>query len=171
MHVLGVTTNPDGRWTTQQARNLLSISTSARRLSSASCGTGRFTAAFDAVLADTGIEVLKTPARRPRANAHAERFVLTARTELTDRMLIFGEHHLRHVLDEYARHNNERRPHRSRRLRPPRPTTRPPTRRPTARHPPNRAGRTDQRVPTRRMMPDSGPMTEFWQPTGSELSR
>jgi putative transposase len=47
--------------------------------------------------------------------------VLTARTELTDRMLIFGEHHLRQVLDEYAQHYNGQRPHRARQLRPPRP--------------------------------------------------
>jgi hypothetical protein len=55
------------------------------------------------------------------SNAHAERFVLTARTEVTDRMLIFGERHLRSVLAEYARHSNGRRPHRGRQLRPPRP--------------------------------------------------
>ena len=72
------------------------------------------------MLADAGIDVLKTPPRSPRANAYAERFVLTARTELTDRMLIFGERHLQHVLAEYARHYNQRRPHRSRELRPPR---------------------------------------------------
>jgi putative transposase len=65
--------------------------------------------------------VLKIPAACPRANAYAERFVLTARTELTDRMLIFGRRHLRHVLDEYARHYNGQRPHRSRQLQPPRP--------------------------------------------------
>jgi len=47
--------------------------------------------------------------------------VLTARTEVTDRMLIFGERHLRLVLAEYAAHYNGRRPHRSRELRPPRP--------------------------------------------------
>jgi transposase InsO family protein len=51
----------------------------------------------------------------------AERFVLTVRTELTDRMLIFGEQHLRRVLAAYAAHYNERRPHRALRLRPPRP--------------------------------------------------
>jgi hypothetical protein len=56
-----------------------------------------------------------------RANAYAERFVLTARTEVTDRMLILGERHLRPALAEYARHYNGRRPHRSRALRPPRP--------------------------------------------------
>ena len=72
------------------------------------------------MLADAGIEVLKIPPRSPRANAYAERFVLTVRTELTDRMLIFGERHLRHVLDQYARHDNGQRPHRGRQLQPPR---------------------------------------------------
>jgi hypothetical protein len=51
----------------------------------------------------------------------AERFVLTVRTEVADRMLIFGERHLRTVLAEYETHDNGRRPHRSRQLRPPRP--------------------------------------------------
>ena len=63
----------------------------------------------------------KIPPRSPRANAFAERFVLTARAEVTDRMLIFGERHLRLVLAQYAAHCNGRRPHRSRQLRPPRP--------------------------------------------------
>ncbi len=82
---------------------------------------GQFTDAFDAVLASAGIQAVKIPPRSPRANAYAERFVLTARTEVTDRMLIFGERHLRKVLAEYARHYNGRRPHRGRQLRPPRP--------------------------------------------------
>jgi putative transposase len=47
--------------------------------------------------------------------------VLTARTEVTDRMLIFGERHLRSVMTEYARHYNERRPHRALKLQSPRP--------------------------------------------------
>ena len=53
--------------------------------------------------------------------AYAERFVLTARTEITDRMLIFGQRHLRIVMAEYARHYSGRRPHRALRLHPPRP--------------------------------------------------
>jgi len=81
---------------------------------------GQFTESFDAALAGAGIEAAKMPPRSPRANAHAERFVLTARTEVTDRMLIFGERHLRLVLAEYEAHYNGRRPHRSQ-LRPPQP--------------------------------------------------
>jgi transposase InsO family protein len=64
---------------------------------------------------------VKVPPRSPGANAYAERFVLTVRTEVTDRMLIFGERRLRSVLAGYQAHYNGRRPHRSRQLRPPRP--------------------------------------------------
>jgi transposase InsO family protein len=56
---------------------------------------------------------VKIPPRSPRANSYAERFVLTARTEVTDRMLIFGERHLRVVMAENEAHYNGRRPHRT----------------------------------------------------------
>jgi transposase InsO family protein len=76
---------------------------------------------FDAVLADAGIAVVNIPPRCPRANCFAERFVLTVRTELTDRMLIFGERHLRRILTAYTAHYNTQRPHRALQLPPPRP--------------------------------------------------
>jgi putative transposase len=123
VHILGVTANPDGPWTVQQIRNLL------MDLGDRAAGfrflvrdrARQFTEAFDAVLADAGIEAVKIPPRSPRANAYAERFVLTARTEVTDRMLIFGQRHLQTILAHYEAHYNGRRPHRSRQLRPPRP--------------------------------------------------
>jgi transposase InsO family protein len=68
-----------------------------------------------------GISVQPSRPYTPTGNAFAERFVLTVRTEVTDRMLIFGERHLRTVLTEYETHYNGRRPHRSHQLRPPRP--------------------------------------------------
>jgi len=58
----------------------------------------QFTTTFDADLAGAGTDTVKIPPRCPRANCFAERFVLTTRTELTDRILIFGERHLRTVL-------------------------------------------------------------------------
>jgi transposase InsO family protein len=122
VHILGVTANPHGAWTTQQARNLL-LDLNDRvhqfKVMIRDRG-GQFTAAFDTVLADAGVTVVKIPPRCPRANAHAERFVLTARAELTDRMLLFGERHLRHPLATYVRHYNRWRPQRSLDLQPPR---------------------------------------------------
>jgi transposase InsO family protein len=82
---------------------------------------GQFTASFDAAMAGAGIDTVKIPPRCPRANCFAERFVRTVRTELTDRILIFGERHLRAVLARYSTHYNGRRPHRALRLLPPRP--------------------------------------------------
>jgi putative transposase len=123
LHVLGVTEHPDGSWTTQQARNLvmdLSEHVAQFRFLVRDRAS-QFAASFDAVLADAGIEVVKIPPRCPRANCFSERTVLTVRTELTDRMLIFGERHLRRVLAVYAAHYNTQRPHRALQLRPPRP--------------------------------------------------
>ena len=123
VHILGVTAHPDGPWTSQQIRNLLmdlgDHAEDFRFL--VRDRAGQFTQTFDSILASASITAVKIPPRSPRANAHAERFVLSARTEVTDRMLILGERHLQSVLAEYARHYNGRRPHRGRQLRPPRP--------------------------------------------------
>jgi putative transposase len=68
VHLLGTTTNPDGRWTTQQVRNLVmdldDRVTQFRFL--VRDRAGQFTASFDAVLADVGIRVVRIPPRCPR---------------------------------------------------------------------------------------------------------
>jgi transposase InsO family protein len=121
VHVLGVTAHPDGAWTVRQARNLLmDLGERATRFRFlVRDRAGQFTETFDAVLAGAGIEVVKIPPRSPSANAYAERWVRTARAEVTDRMLIAGQWHLWAVLDEYVAHYNQHRPHRARNLRPP----------------------------------------------------
>jgi putative transposase len=121
VHVLGVTAHPDGAWTVQQPRNLLMDlgERAAEFRFLVRDRAGQFTEAFDAVLSGTGIEVVRIPPRSPRANAYAERWVRTVRVEVTDRVLIAGPRHLRAVLDKYAAHYNQHRPHRARSLRPP----------------------------------------------------
>jgi putative transposase len=79
----------------------------------------KFTREFDEVFRSEGIRVIKAPLRAPKARAHAERWVGSARRECLDRLLILGRRHLERVLATYTRHYNEHRPHRSLGQRPP----------------------------------------------------
>jgi transposase InsO family protein len=114
------TSNPDGRWVTQQARNLtmqLGDDQSFRFL--IHDRDRKFSHAFDEVFRTEGIRVICTPVQAPNANAHAERWVRTLRADCLDRILILGRRHLEHVLRVYGRHYNEHRPHRALHLLPP----------------------------------------------------
>jgi len=107
VHILGMTANSDGLWTTL----LMDLGDRASRFRFLiRARAGPFTASFDTVLQDAGIHAVKIPPRSPRVNAFSERYVLTARAECTDPMLILGQRHLSTVLAQYARHYNGRRP-------------------------------------------------------------
>ncbi|MCA1698903.1 MAG: transposase family protein [Actinobacteria bacterium] len=75
VHLAGITTNPDGRWVTQQARNLLMQLDDAgvRPLFLVRDRDSKFTRDFDEVFRSAGIRVIKAPVRAPKARAHAER--------------------------------------------------------------------------------------------------
>jgi putative transposase len=74
---------------------------------------------FDEVFRSDGTQVLMTPVRAPKANAHAERWIRTVRAQCLDWLLILGRGHLERILRVYARHYNEHRPHRALGLQPP----------------------------------------------------
>ncbi|MGW7003880.1 integrase core domain-containing protein [Streptomyces sp. NPDC054933] len=78
-----------------------------------------YTHAYDAVFQAEDIEIIKTPARAPKANAHCDRVMGTLRREVLDHVLILGEAHARQVLTECQRHYNAHRPHRARSQLPP----------------------------------------------------
>ena len=73
----------------------------------------RYGAAVDRRLANLGVTRIRTPFRSPQANAIAERWVRSLRSECLDHLLILNERHLRAVLEEYGRYFNRWRPHRS----------------------------------------------------------
>jgi putative transposase len=113
MHLGGVTSNPTGEWTVQQARNLaLTLGERFEDIRFLIRDRGpNFTRPFDAVFQATGTRILRTAVRAPRMNATCERLVGTLRRELLDRVLILGERHLRVVLTDYQAHYNTARPH------------------------------------------------------------
>jgi putative transposase len=115
VHLAGITTNPDGRWVTQQARNLLMQldDEEVRPRYLVRDRDSKFTRDFDEVFRSEGIRVIKAPVRAPKARAHAERWVGSVGRECLDQLLILGRRHLQHVLVVYVRHFNEHRPHRA----------------------------------------------------------
>ena len=112
VHLAGITTTPTSSWTTQAARNLtMKLDDNHPFRFLIRDGAGQFTRSFDAVLAGSGITAIRTPPRSPQANAYAERWVRTLRHELLDRTIIWNEHQLRSLLEEYLEHYNNHRPH------------------------------------------------------------
>jgi transposase InsO family protein len=130
VHLTSCTANPSGSWVTQQARQLAwtwpQRSVPLRFL--IRDRDSKFTRDFDTVFRSEGIEIIRTPVRAPKANAIAERFVRTVRSECLDWLLILNRRHLDRVLRVFVHHYNGHRPHRSLNFTPPdpqQPTLRP----------------------------------------------
>jgi hypothetical protein len=121
VHLAGVTANPSGRWVEQQARNLLSTldEQEQRPLFLVRDRDGKFTYAFDEVFRSESVRVIRAPVAAPKAKAHTERWVGSARRECLDPLLIVSRKHLERVLREYVEHYNTHRPHRALAQRPP----------------------------------------------------
>ncbi len=115
VHLAGVTANPDGAWVTQQARNMIWTLDERETDTDLRClirdNDGKYASSFDAVFESEGMKILRTPYQAPNANSYAERWVLTARSECLDHILIWNEAHLRRVLNEFSTYYNTRRPH------------------------------------------------------------
>jgi putative transposase len=160
MHLGGVTANPTGDWTVQQARNLaLTLGGRLESIRFLIRDRGpNFTTSFDAVFRAAGTRILHTAVQAPRVNAICERLAGTLRRELLDRVLILGEGQLRAVRTEYqvqlqhgpAASGHRPAPPRRRTWRSPRHYDR----RRQRRDPPKTCpGRPDQRIRARRLIP------------------
>jgi putative transposase len=113
VHLAGVTANPDSAWVSQQARNLAIAEHLEDVRFLIHDRDTKFCGPFDMIIRSEGVHMIETPFRAPRANAVAERWVRTVRSECLDHLLIVGRRHLDQVLRAYLAHYNAARPHRS----------------------------------------------------------
>ncbi|MEU9546672.1 integrase core domain-containing protein [Streptomyces mirabilis] len=115
VRILGATAHPTAAWIVQLGRNLLMDLEDAgsRAKFLIRDRDSKFTAAFDALLADAGLKVVTTGIRIPRMNSLMERWIQTCRRELLDRTLIWNQSHLLYALREFETFYNCHRPHRT----------------------------------------------------------
>ena len=107
-----MTPHPHAPWVTQQARNVtsdLAVGDISARFLVRDRDT-KYVASFDEVFRAEGTKILRTPFRTPNANALAERFVRTIRSECLDHLLVVNERYLERILRSYACHYNCYRP-------------------------------------------------------------
>jgi transposase InsO family protein len=122
---LGVTAHPTAAWVLRQLVEATAWGRRPRRR--VRDRDAVYGGDFAARAKGLGIETILTPVRAPRANAIAERWVVTVRRECLDWLLPLGPRHLERVLREYVRHYNVARPHRALQLCPPLPRGQPVT--------------------------------------------
>ncbi len=108
VHV-GVTRHPTDAWVAQQLREATPCDERPRFL--IRDNDAKYGQRFDRLAAASGIRVLRTPLRAPRANATCERFLGSVRRECLDHVLVLSEAHLRRVLGAYVAYFNRARPH------------------------------------------------------------
>ena len=105
----GVTRSPTDDWVAQQIREATPFGMAPKYL--IRDNDAKYGPHFEAVVMGSGIEVLKTPFRAPRANAICERLLGSVRRECLDHIFIISEAHLRRVLKAYVEYFNRSRPH------------------------------------------------------------
>ena len=113
VEIVGVTTNPDGPFMAQVARNLVDPGDGFlrdKRFLVLDRDT-KFTAQFRAILQAAGVTPVLTAVCAPNMNAVAERFVRTIKDECLSRMLLFGDGMLRRALAEFVDHYHAERNH------------------------------------------------------------
>src|SRR5215813_7376426 len=113
VHVAGSTPHPDDAFMAQAARDLTDAVDGVLvgyRVLICDRDT-KWTEGFRRLIEGAGVRVVQTPIQAPNANAYAERFVRSIREECLDRVILFGERRLRHVLEQFVAHYHRERNH------------------------------------------------------------
>ena len=113
VEIAGIIPQADGHWMKQIARNLTdSIDGFLKdKKFLVHDWDSLFTEEFKSILRATGVKCVKTSVACPNMNPFVERFVRSIKHECLNKMLIFGESHLRYVVNEYMEHYHTERPH------------------------------------------------------------
>ena len=109
----GITEHPHETWMQQVARNLTDP------FDDPLVGAGyllhdrdtEYTTSSDRIILSAGLQPVRLPARPPDLNAHAERWVLSAKSEALARLMLLNERQVRRVLREYLAHYHAERAH------------------------------------------------------------
>ena len=113
VHIAGITASPNGQWMLQVARNLTDA-VDGFLLDKTHLILDRdplYTDAFRQMLIESGVTPLRLPARSPNLNPHAERFVLSIKTNCINRIVPLSESHLRRSVEQFILHYHGERPH------------------------------------------------------------
>jgi transposase InsO family protein len=109
----GIGKSPNGLWMEQIARTITDCDDGVLKNSRYLIHDRDplFTAAFLKTLKQSGMDSVKLPPRSPNLNAYAERFVRSIKEDCLDRIIFFGEDHLRLAVREYLAHYHTERNH------------------------------------------------------------
>ena len=113
VEIAGITSHPHEPWMTQMGRNLTDPDDGFLRDTHHLIldRDPLYTTAFRNLLQDSGVTLVRLPARSPNLNAFAERFVGSVRAECLARMVPLGEAHLRATVRAFIDHYHQERPH------------------------------------------------------------
>jgi len=113
VEIAGIVPEPDGRWMAQVARNLTDAFDGFLRDKRYLIHdrSPLFTKKFVAILKAAGVRALKLPKRSPNLNSFCESWIRGAKRECFDKIVFFGEKHVRYVVEQYVEHFLTERPH------------------------------------------------------------
>ncbi|MCD4831523.1 MAG: integrase core domain-containing protein [Anaerohalosphaeraceae bacterium] len=113
VEIAGIIPQADGKWMKQIVRNLTDPFDGFLKNKKYLImdRDPLFTSAFREMLKDRGVIPLRTTAASPNLSPFVERFIRSIKHECLNKMLIFGERHLRYVVSEYIDFYHHHRPH------------------------------------------------------------
>jgi putative transposase len=113
VEIAGIIPQADGNWMKQVARNLSDPANGFLKNKKYLIHDRDplFTNEFKEILRAGGVNCKRTSVASPNMSPFVERFVRSIKSECINKMLIFGEKHLRYCISEYISHYHTERPH------------------------------------------------------------